>query len=70
MQTKRAYVPEEGHYLSDGKRLVLVVGKCREGYEVIDALATVEDEEFTAREVLNSEVAHREWKRVFPREAA
>lgn len=58
------HIPAAGDFLTDGKRLVEVRGKCREGYEVIDANASVEDEPYQPVEVLNPEVVARSWRRV------
>lgn len=60
---KSVHIPTKGDFFTDGVRLVEVVGKCREGYKVIDAASTVEDETV---EVLNAEVVTREWRHVKP----
>jgi hypothetical protein len=60
---KSVHIPTKGDFFTDGVRLVEVVGKCREGYKVIDATSTVEDETV---EVLNAEVIMRGWRHVKP----
>jgi hypothetical protein len=65
---KRIELPTQGDYLTDGLRLVEVVGKCRKGIEVIDVREVVEDEYEQARavEVLDTTVVVRKWRRVEP----
>lgn len=65
---KRVHIPAEGDFLTDGTRLVEVVGKCREGYSVIDTLVEVEDLEDTSPEVLHPMVVQRRWRPVTPME--
>lgn len=61
---KAIRLPHEGDFLTDGKRLVEVVGNCREGYQVLDVTAVLDED--GDPEVLNPDVAIRAWRVVEP----
>lgn len=59
--TKAVFVPSEGDFLTDGKRLVEVIGQERMGYRVRDAAADLDAD---APEVLSVYEASTAWRKV------
>jgi hypothetical protein len=60
---KRLVLPGIGDLLTDGIRLVEVIGKVRDGYVVVDARhAFAEEPDPEERETINSEVIVRSWR--------
>lgn len=44
MATKAIYIPQPGHFITDGTRLLEVVASCKEGFQVIDASLPLADD--------------------------
>lgn len=67
---KAVHIPQEGEYLTDGKRLVEVLGKDRDGIKVLDATVPVEvgpdKRDPRATDVLTIEDACQRWRVVTP----
>lgn len=67
--SKSVRLPGEGDYLTDGKRLVEVVGKSRNGFKVLDVCAEIDEDGSPMDadgEVLNPTVALSKWRIVEP----
>lgn len=60
--TKSIYIPQPGDFLTDGKRLIEVVERCREGYHVLDVAN--DDDDPRGHEILTTEDAVRIWSLV------
>lgn len=59
--TKSVLVPTEGDFLTDGRRLVEVIGQERMGYRVRDAVTDLESD---APEVLSVTDVNQAWRLV------
>jgi hypothetical protein len=67
--TKAIHVPQEGDFLTDGTRLVEVVGKEREGIQVLDATVSADiDPEDIGCDVIPVKEAVEQWRVVTPTE--
>lgn len=66
---KSVYIPQAGDYLTDGTRMVEVLGKVREGFRVIDVLEPT-DHLTAPTELLTTAQVVSDWRRVVGGDAA